>query len=149
MKSLKEFINEQKNFTKGLKKGDKIYVVVSNEWGTSDMKPFKVTIIGKTANKADTGYYEWYDVSENDYDITSILINVNDDELDHLHTFATGKRIMEVFIGRSVEDLEELLNGKYGDQIKDITKKIEKAQQEINNLNTQLNNIIKKSTLNK
>ena len=149
MKSLQEFINEQKNFTKGLKKGDKIYVVVSNEWGTSDMKPFEVTIIDKTPNKSDTVYYEWYDVSKNDYHITSILINTNDDEVKHLHTFATGKHLMEVFIGRSVEDLEELLNSKYGDQIKDITKKIEKAQAEVNKLNNQLNDIIKKSTLNK
>lgn len=149
MKSLQEFINEQKNFTKGLKKGDQIYVVISSEWGTSDMKPFEVTIVDKTANKSANGYYEWYDISENDYDITSILINTNDDEVAHLHTFATGKGLAEVFVGRSVEDLETLLNSKYGDQIKDITKQIEVAQKKVNELNDKLNSIIKKSTLNK
>lgn len=146
MKTILNYINESKNPVKGgVKVGDKLWVLCNRN---NYKNPIEITIKSVIPIPGDEDEYK-LEFDHNEADIKSFSVYTGDidySELDYGYClyFTGDSRKGYVIFGKSIEDLKDSLESRYGEQIKSLTKEINDKQEEINNLQVKLDKLLDK-----
>lgn len=150
MKSLENYITEAKNpIQGGVKSGDEFWILFPGSNKPEQVKVIRVKEMPDGDGPDDVRIY----LDKNKNSIVYFDAYIGDIEYADLdHAFAFYKKNDErgykkIIFGKTKEDIQATLDGKYGDQLESLMKEIEEKQAELDKLNQNLEKLTKKAKL--
>lgn len=148
MKSLKQYLINEGNYPgASIKAGDTIYIKDVDSSKVYEIEVENVKLVDKEdganqnkvtlkSNPLKIEYFNVYiDGPENVYSAFAKIENTS------------IRSPKEILFATSKDELQEVLNSKYGSEIEKITKEISKQEEQLNKLREQLDKLLKQSTI--